>query len=501
MKKIIDTHVRRLLLTCFAAILMLMSACEKDTIDPPVITGVLNYAASPNDTVVHTVQTGQWVVLTGRNLGGVTQVYFGSIPATINSTFFTDESIVVQLPDIPFQSILAEDLNIVTAISEGGMATFDINIIGAPIISYVRNYEDSPTDTVVNVLYPGDQINIVGYNLMDAASISFQGIHADLSNAVYTDTSAIVRVPADLSGSDATMANTITYTTAVGEGVFPIKIVGPPVISRVSYEIPHEGDMVYLYGYNFTAIQSLTFAGAEINEYEVSADESVLGFVSPALTQSGPVEITTLAGTFTSAYNVNDVLTGIISDFEWGDHFRWDWWGGANLVSQDAGFPGNLTQYLNLKSNVLDAGGGDEWSLAIRMGGAQWLPAENLSDPLSSWALKFEMSVPDPWNGITLCIKNVDGSYMVRYEPWQVTSSKTVAYSTNGWMTVTVPLSAFRKNDAALGDGKGNPAASLTDVVGTSGTGDMVLYLHNYGSTSSKTAFNGAFDNFRVVRR
>lgn len=501
MKKIKSTYIYNLLYLCVAAVVLCMSACQEDTAGAPVITGVVNYAASPNDTTVHTIHTGQWVVLQGRNLSGVTQVYFGSVPATINATFFTDNSIVVQLPSIPFETVPASELNVITAISEGGTATYMISITGAPIISYIRNYESSPNDTIVHVLYPGDEINIVGYNLKDATQISFQGIAADLHIVVYTDTSAVVQVPIDLSGSDATLANMITYTTAIGAGVFPIKIVGPPVISGVSYEVPHEGDQVYVYGYNFVSIESLIFAGVPIISYEVSSDESTIGFVAPTLTQSGPVEITTLAGTFTTTYNVNDVLTGIVSDFEWGDHFHWDWWGGASLTSGSVDFPGNSGQYLTLKTNILDSGGGDEWSTAVRMGGVQWLPAESLADPISSWVLKFEFSVPDPWNGGTLCIKSSEGSYMVRYEPWQISSTKVVPYTTSGWQTVTIPLSAFRKNDADLGDGKGEPIASLTALLGTTGNSDMILFIHNYSSSATKTGFYAAFDNFRVVKR
>jgi hypothetical protein len=242
MKKIVYNYINFWQLTFLAAVIMFVSACQEDKIEPPVITGVVNYAASPNDTVVTTIQPGQWVVLLGKNLSGVTQVYFGSTPAIINSALFTDKSIVVQLPDIPFQLIPADKLNIITVISEGGIATFDISIIGNPIISHVRKYADAPDNGIVNVLYPGDKINIVGYNLKNAVRISFQGILADLTNIVYTDTSAIVQVPADLAGSDATLANTVTYTTNIGSVTFPIKIVGPPVISYVSYEIPKAGD-------------------------------------------------------------------------------------------------------------------------------------------------------------------------------------------------------------------------------------------------------------------
>ena len=210
MKNRIDKYTYYWQAIFLAAVILFVSACQKDKVESPVITGVVNYAASPNDTVVTTIQTGQWVVLLGHHLSGVNQVYFGSVPAKINTALFADESLVVQLPDIPFESVPADELNIVTAISEGGIATFKINIIGEPLITRVRNNEASPNDTVVNVLYPGDEINIVGYNLKNATEISFQGIAADLSKVVYTDTSAIVQVPADLSGSNALLANTIT---------------------------------------------------------------------------------------------------------------------------------------------------------------------------------------------------------------------------------------------------------------------------------------------------
>lgn len=217
-------------LFCVTAMVLFMSACQEDKMETPVITGVLNYAASPNDTVVHTIQTGQWVVLTGRNLSGVTQVYFGSVPATINTSLFTDKSIVVQLPAIPFQSVSAEDLNIVTAISEGGIATFNINIIGDPLITHVRNYADAPNDTISNIIVPGQQINMIGFNLNNATAISFQGVGIDLANIVYTDSSAIVKVPDDFSGSDLSQKNRISYTTNVGIGTFTIPIIVPIVV-------------------------------------------------------------------------------------------------------------------------------------------------------------------------------------------------------------------------------------------------------------------------------
>lgn len=514
MKKIMYKYINRLLLICMAATLILLSACEReDSVLPPVITSVRNYAPSPNDTIITTLNTGQWVVIHGKNLSQVSQVYFGSVSATLNNTFFTDASIVVQIPSIPFELVPAEAWNVITVVNAGGTARYEIEIVGVPLITRVRNDEGETIDMV----FPEQQINIIGFNLKDATSIMFQGIEADLSSVVYTDSSAIVQLPADLSGGDATLVNMISYANRVGTGAFPIRIVGPPVITRVSYEIPKEGDVVYLYGHNFLSVQSISFAGTTISSFEESEDGNSVKFIAPNLTGSGPVKIETPAGTFTTAYKVNDIAyinaggIGIIANLEWSDYFGWAWGhGDVNLFSSDpnSGWPSfnadygvGTGQYLIFKSNPLNAGqtgylagwGGNQ--IILNDAGGQWVPTENLNDPSDRWALKFEINVKKPWNGGTLCIRTQEASnYIALYEPWKVGNS-SAAFTTGGWQTVTIPLSSFR-----LDDGKGNPVPKVSDLLNNSGKTFMRVYLHNFGN-STTTNFEAAFDNFRVVRR
>ncbi|OQP60526.1 hypothetical protein A3860_33215 [Niastella vici] len=508
MNKNIYNRIPCLLLLLLVAASML-PACKKDKMSAPVITSVRNYAAAPNDTVVQTVNAGQWVVVMGNNLSNVSRAFFDGVPASVKSTFTTDQSIVIQIPSIAFQSVPKDKMDEIMVVGDGGTATFKLSIIGAPFISYVRSASPSPNDTIAKAIFPGEKVNILGFNIKNPVKIAFQGVAADLTSIVYTDSSAIVTVPADLSGGDATLANMISYTNNVGTGTFAIAIIGPPIITGVSNENPAAGDSVYLYGNNFFAVQNLSFAGATITSWKAADDGSSVGFVVPSLSQSGPVVIKTTAGTFTTAYNVNDVTTGIVSNFEWGPLFHWDWWGGAELTSgdpssgwppYDAAFTGNSSMFLALKTNVMNAGAGDEFSTAIRMGGVQWLPAGNVGDNVNAWALKFEINVPASWNGGTIGIKSSNG-YMARYEPWKITETSTAPYKTKGWQTVTIPLSSFRKNDATLGDGKGAPVTSISDLVGSSGTSDMILVMHNYGTSPTATAFKAAFDNFRVVKR
>lgn len=211
---------------------LVLSACEEkdDMPAPPVITEIRNYAASPSDSLVDTLKAGQWVVLLGKNLGEISQVSFGSRPANINPTLITDQSIVVQVPSIPFDSVAREKVNVVTVMNSAGSTSFTINITGPPIIARVRNYATAPKDTVTSVIVPGQTINIVGYNLKKALKIAFQGVAADLKAAIYTDSSVIVKVPANFSGADPLLANKITYGTAVDTVDYFIRIFDPAIL-------------------------------------------------------------------------------------------------------------------------------------------------------------------------------------------------------------------------------------------------------------------------------
>lgn len=231
MKKTHKINAGFLFFSITMALILVMSACKKNNIEQnPVITGVVNYAASPDDTVVHTVAAGQWIVLQGRNLGGVLQVTFNGVPATINSALGTDNNIVIQIPSIAWQSVPTDQWNVITAVNGSGSTSFVIKIVDAPLIVRIRNYEASPNDTIVNFVIPGQYINLIGFNLEGADSINFQGIEANLDSVVYTDSSVIVKVPNDFTGGDASLANKITYTTKIGNQVFYIPIVDPAIL-------------------------------------------------------------------------------------------------------------------------------------------------------------------------------------------------------------------------------------------------------------------------------
>lgn len=165
MKKILYPYTLQLF--CLAMTFILLQACEKEEVNAPVITGIINYAPSPDDTVLQSLTPGQWVVVNGHNLHDALQISFNGVPATFNSGLFSDSYAVVQVPTvIPFPSIPVEKLNTIQFVTSHGAATFEFNIVApAPIITQISNENANP----------GDSVYIYGTNLFLLTKISYAG--------------------------------------------------------------------------------------------------------------------------------------------------------------------------------------------------------------------------------------------------------------------------------------------------------------------------------------
>jgi Surface glycan-binding protein B xyloglucan binding domain len=480
--------------TAIAALILSMSACKKTAEPGPVITEVRSYVASPRDTVLSgLVPDGQWVVIIGQNLQNAVQINFNGVPAAVRNELYAPNSAVVQIPSIVFSTIDTNKLNTIQYTTPTGTATFSFKLSpAAPTIIAISNVFANP----------GDSVFIYGANLVLVQKFTYGGTNvASFKSDMYgTSLGFVMPTPAPSSGN-------AVVTTKSGTVIF--KIVATPTITGVSNENAKTGDSVYIYGTYLKGIQAFTFAGTSITSFVSSSDGSAVGFVLPSLSQSGPVSITTAFGTATTVYNVNDIVgVGSITICEWGNN--WQWWGGASLYSGDPNsgwppynpdFPGNSTQFFALKTNPLSPGEGNTYSnYAILMNNAQWVPTANMNDPVANYAFKFEVGIPQPWNGGAIDIISSDETYICRWEPWQISATTTAPYKTKGWITVTVPFTEFRKTDATLGDGRGLSMTKFADLLGASGNSGCKVYIHNYSTSATATGFYGAFDNLRVVK-
>ena len=321
MEKIFNKYISFLLILCLAVICILFASCQKNNIGSPVVTGVRNYVASPNDTILHSaVANGQWVVIEGANLQNALQITFDGVPATFNNALFAPNSVVVQRPNIIFSTIDTTKLYTLEYVTATGSTTFSFKLgPAAPTISAISNVFANP----------GDSVYVYGTNLVLVQSFSYGGstISSFKSNLDGTTLGFVMPSPAPTFGQ-------VILTTKSGTAAF--QIVATPTITGISNENANPGDSVYVYGTYLKSIQSFSFGGVAITSYKLSGNGSFIGFVLPSSVQTGPVSVTTLFGTATTVYNVHDTSTGILANMEWGNSFGWQWWGGSNLSVSDA---------------------------------------------------------------------------------------------------------------------------------------------------------------------
>src|SRR4051794_26215497 len=129
MKKIHKLNAGLFFISISVALILAMPACKKNLDQGPVITGIVNYVASPNDSALHSlVANGQWVVITGQHLQNAIQIKFNGVAAFFNPTLFSQSSAVVQIPTILFSTIDSSKLYTIEYTTRAGTATFSFKL-------------------------------------------------------------------------------------------------------------------------------------------------------------------------------------------------------------------------------------------------------------------------------------------------------------------------------------------------------------------------------------
>lgn len=505
MKNFLNKDIHFLLMFCSVAIGILFASCNNEDMGLPVITDVRNYAASPKDTIIDSaVAKEQWVVIEGQNLQNALKISFNGVPAEFKSTFLTPNSAVVKIPAIVFVLIDVNKLYTIEYVTSEGSTTFSFKLgPAAPVITAISDVFAQPNDSVY----------IYGKDLVLLKSFSYGGtpITAVTTNLSGTALGFLMPSPAPTSGD-------VVITTMSGVATF--KILALPTITGISNENAVANDSVFVYGTYLKGIQSFSFGGTAITSYKSNSNGSSVGFVLPSSVQTGPVSITTAFGTASTVYNVNDLEHGLIANLQWDkstDVYGHVGWNGGTASTSSASlnnantwvaltpdFPTNNTIFAVLSTTVLnpDEGSAGNWPpiYQLHFDNQKWIAPANLGDPVENYALKFEVSIPKPWNGGALNIESSNNLFTFRWEPWQITATTTAAYKTKGWITVTVPFTEFREKDDKLGGGRGVSITKLSDLVDATGKTTCVMYMHNYGTSATATGFYGAFDNLRIVK-
>lgn len=366
-----------------------------------------------------------------------------------------------------------------------------------PQITQVRAISPAPNDSVLTAALPGQYVVIQGRNLGSAYNITFNGFPTTFNAGIFSDNNLVVAVPQIAWDSIPNgKLDVLEVTTAGGTATYTFSITAPvPSIAAISNENAVAGQKITITGSDFYGVTKVVFPGGkEVTSIEASGSK-ILTVTVPDNVTSGPLQITGTYGTGQSAIIFNNHLApavGFLANFEDGNpYFGWDWWGG--IKTNDATlFPHNTGNYIQVHpTGSINAGDGAWWAdnRAVILATSAWLSNADLSDPISSYALKFEISVKDTWkHGAFMIIPNWNDNWTARYAPWESSSNKE--FTTNGsWQTVVIPLTKFG----------GAPAASIGALTGGTNAASMQFKLNNDSAVPIES-FNAAVDNVRIVK-
>lgn len=382
-----------------------------------------------------------------------------------------------------------------------GFVACDKDDDSKPIITKLRANSPAPNDSTLTLAGPGQTVVIQGSGFASTTRVYFNGYPTPFNSAILSDNNIVVTIPADMpfASLDPSQLNTVKVVTKNGEVVFSFPVVPPPaIVSGASNENAKAGERITIMGNNFFFVEKVIFPGGVATTTNIAATASGTSLevtVPAGITQAGTVQVVTKFGTGTSVFRFNDFATGMIANFDDISFYEW----GCTIRDDASLFPGNHGKYAHLQQDNITGNNWDWWNgkrgiITLRK---DWLPASENGNPAANYAMKFEIYIKEPLSSGVMLIgppPNDTWVYMYRFEPWKTTPG----LKTNGWVTVTVPLSEFRKKSSTGTDGAGDKAVTVADVIG--GIDELVKFMFVNDGATAIAKLDIAVDNIRVYK-
>jgi hypothetical protein len=316
--------------------------------------------------------------------------------------------------------------------------------IGNPKVLYIRTTDPVTADSLLVGAFMGNLIAIVGKDLGHTVELWFNDQRAQLNPTFVTDKSIIVNVP---SSVPLEITDKIRFVFSNGEEMlYDFKVNVPaPEIGSIKCEYVPDGGTVVLYGDFFFEPVKVIFPG-DLEGEVVSVEKLKLEVTVPAGTQPGNLVVETNFGNVKSDFIFRDTR-GVFWNFD--DLIGGGWRPGAN-VSGEGGVSGN---YAILSGLLEDTWQWKDDNLEIDLWGqsAGRPPGPLFTGNPDDMLFKFEVNVVKEWTGAYMNIifspwdnagnaVNTNNTFAKgQWIPWQ----KDGAYKTDGWVTVSMPLSEF----------------------------------------------------------
>jgi len=341
---------------------------------------------------------------------------------------------------------------------------------------FLEDATSSNTDREVTFARLGQLLRIEGSGFTGLKKVYINGVSTYFNPVYVSDKSMLISISQNTptTEADPDVRNTIRMANDNYEITLSFIIrSSAPSITNISNTMPKEGETITIYGTGLMEVSKVVFPGnIEVTTGITSDPDGEFCTVAMPAGVSGEggsilIECAN-GGAYSPAYF--NFKKGVLLNFD-GTGTQ-GYWGtatsmikpedlsslatGEGNISQGTYVPHHPTRIVsfaaatNRCSEVWTAGNGvDDWRGQL----TPYIPA---STSLNQVAFQFDIYVPEAWSGsgfLKICLaNNFNGGewagYCYNYVPW-VVDGKAVPFQTNGWTTVTIPLTkiyAFSKD-------------------------------------------------------
>jgi len=407
-------------------------------------------------------KTGGLITVKGKDLDLVTSVTFGgNKPGTIQSERSASE-MQVRVP----ADATASTVSFGTAANKSVTSSEALSLV-KPSISSI-----TPTDIQVS-----KELIINGSDLDIVAKVKFSGgKEVDVKNATASQIKVIVPV--------ATTSGAITLVAINGDEVASTQQLNILAsTSSVITKMPTNakpGQKIRIEGENLDEISEVIFPGEIAATMFGAKSNTIIEVVIPIKVKNGigKIKFITTKGETIESPEINIQGIDPVADLSL-VFFNFDgldrWWGDAGKNEKDPNLSVDGSNYFRVNQSC------NGWTGFFWRNGANNFPGSVIGTQINNYVLKFDVNVLTPITGGEFAwrLKGSEGDFWYRWKPWEASGS----YKTDGWITVTVPITAFSDGSKGIVN-----LASITEDFGVA-------------FNSGASAVNVCIDNVRFEKK
>ena len=330
-----------------------------------------------------------------------------------------------------------------------------------PVVNYIRITDPDKSDSLVTSAFMGSTIAIMGENLQDVNQVWFNDQQAFVNSSFVTGTSLIITIPDNIPGVVTNLMYILTTNTLDTLKIpFKVNVPAPKVDAMYEEYIPDGGTAIILGNFFIDDPSSplKVFFPGNIEGVVQSVTLNEIYVTVPDGAGIGPIQVKSIYGTTRSNFYFRDDR-GIFLNYD--NLTTGGSWRGGTIKNDDFSLDNN---YLMLKGTLGDNAGGEDFSgggfVSELWSDANGRPEGNLfTGSPEDYLFKFEANVI-AWTGAYLNIcwgpwASSVGPYQNQlywsdinarglWRPWETAGA--TSFKTNGWMTVTIPMTEMKYN-------------------------------------------------------